>query len=401
MTRIGLLPQPPAGCGSLTTHCWSRAPRHAFAEPNPLGREREAYIAAALNGESASEWFRSAETGRAVVAVAKPVWSGSVQTGAVILQQGTEAILSLTNTALGRLVNLTLIATVGVAVVLLGYASWLSLRIRRLSSAAEVALDDRTARISLPSAAAGDEVGDLSRSFSNVLQQLRSYNDYLRTLASKLSHELRTPLTIVNSSLENLEHETLSDAAALYTARARDGAVRLKKVLDAMSEATRVEALMQNIDPEAFDLKLTVENATLAYADAWPKRRFRFDTSLDEAPFSGSPELLVQLLDKLIDNAVGFSRSDDEIILSLSAGNAHYEVSVYNPGPSLPDTMREQLFDSMVSVRPDDAGKHLGLGLHIARIIAAGHGGRIGARNEAQGVLFTVHLPRTDATEDA
>ena len=74
----------------------------------------------------------------------------------------------------------------------------------------------------MPSALAGDEIGDLSRSFSSVLQQLGNYNDYLQSLASKLSHELRTPLTIVQSSLENLEHESLPEEAGVYTARAKD-----------------------------------------------------------------------------------------------------------------------------------------------------------------------------------
>ena len=153
----------------------------AFADLNPLGRERESYVVSALGGASQGAWFRSEETGRAVVAVAQPVWSGSVQTGVVILQQGTDAILSLTNSALGQLLSFTLIATIGVALTLLGYASWLSLRIRRLSEAAENALDEDAMPLSLPSALADDEIGDLSRSFRKraapawQLQRLPAY----------------------------------------------------------------------------------------------------------------------------------------------------------------------------------------------------------------------------------
>lgn len=370
----------------------------AFADPNPLGRERENYVVSAMNGTAEGAWFRSEETGRAVVAVAQPVWSGSVQTGVVILQQGTDAILSLTNSALGRLLSFTLIATIGVAVTLLGYASWLSLRIRRLSEAAENALDDDAMQQSLPSALADDEVGDLSRSFSSVLRQLGNYNDYLKTLASKLSHELRTPLTIVSSSLENLEHESLSEDAANYTARARDGAARLKKILDAMSEANRVEELMQNVDVERFDLHAALSAACDAYAGAWPDRQFRLDTSLDSAPLNASPELVMQMLDKLIDNATGFSAKGDEIVVGLAKAGDDYRLSVFNPGPPLPEKMRLQLFDSMVSVRADESGKHLGLGLHIARIIAEGHGGTISADNREDGVEFAVTLPAGTTT---
>lgn len=365
-----------------------------LAEPDARGREQQSYVVEALNGRpAATQWFRSPDTGRAVVSVAHPVYSGNVQTGAIILQQGTDAILSLTNQAMTRLITLTLIATIGVAVVLLGYASWLSARIRHLSSAAERALDEKRVRTSLPSALAGDEIGDLSRSFSSVLQQLGDYNDYLQTLASKLSHELRTPLTIVRSSLENLEHESLSKESAVYTARAKDGAERLRKILNAMSEASRTEQLIENVEPEVFDLGEVLESTVAAYGDAWPERRFTFANRAADTSVFGSPELVIQMLDKLADNAVEFSETNAEIKVSLDSDLDNVILTIFNQGPPLPDNMRTQLFHSMVSVRQGDGKRHLGLGLYVARLIAEGQSGTISADNADGGVVFTVEFP--------
>lgn len=372
-----------------------------LAEPNPSGREQQDYVRSALRDKAETSWFRSSKTGRAVITVAQPVWSGNVQSGTLILQQGTDAILSLTNASLGRLINFTLIATLAVAFVLLGYASWLSARIRRLSTAAEQALNDDKTQLALPSALASDEIGDLSRGFSRVLRQIGNYNEYLRTLAAKLSHELRTPLTIVSSSLENLDHEPLSDEARQYTARARDGTARLQKILAAMSEANRVEELMQNIDPETFDLHEALQAATAAYKDIGSQRHFRFDAHINKAILTGSPEMIMQLLDKLIDNAIGFSKPQDEIVITLTGADNHYRISVANPGPPLPEQMRSQLFDSMVSVRNHgDTGEHLGLGLYIAKLIAAGHGGTITAENTENGVVFSARLPVNQRSRD-
>jgi signal transduction histidine kinase len=69
-------------------------------------------------------------------------------------------------------------------------------------------------------------------------------------------------------------------------------------------------------------------------------------------------------------------------------------LSASNPGPPLPDKMRTQLFDSMISVRCRGNDEHLGLGLYIARLIAEGHGGSIRAENTDDGVTFEVQLPR-------
>lgn len=366
----------------------------ALAEPDAAGREQQDYVREAMGGGAATRWFRSTATGRAVVAVAQPVYSGTVQTGTIILQQGTDAILSLTNQAMARLITLTLIATIGVALVLIGYASWLSARIRQLSSAAERALDEKHVRTALPSALAGDEIGDLSRSFSNVLQQLGNYNDYLQSLASKLSHELRTPLTIVQSSLENLEHESLPKDATVYIARAREGVDRLRKILSAMSEASRTEQLIENAEPEIFDLAKALGSTIAAYNDAWPERRFVFDNRAADSNVFGSPELIIQMLDKLADNAVDFSTVGDEIRISLDGDARNVIVSVFNPGPPLPQNMRSQLFHSMVSIRDSGKKRHLGLGLYIARLIAEGHGGTISADNADGGVVFIIRLPR-------
>jgi dedicated sortase system histidine kinase len=364
-----------------------------LAEPDPSGREQQTYIRSALERRESVNWFRSSVSGRAVAAAAHPIVVGDNVIGAAILQQGTDAILSLRNQGLSRLITVTLIATILVAVSLLGYATWLSRRIRRLSIAAEAALESDNLRVDLPSAAAGDEVGDLSRSFSNVLRQLGDYNEYLRSLASKLSHELRTPLAIVTSSLENLEHEPLNEASRGYAGRARGGADRLRRILTAMSEASRVEELMQHAEPERYDLHAALSAAVEAYRDVYPQRGFDFAASLETAMAMGSPELIVQMLDKLVSNAVDFSKDADTIRVELHKAGAAFQIIVENPGPPLPERMRSQLFDSMVSMRPRDDNKHLGLGLYVARLIAEGHGGTIAAENTDDGVAVTVTLP--------
>tara|TARA_R110002049_G_scaffold30729_9_gene105079 strand:- start:561 stop:2594 length:2034 start_codon:yes stop_codon:yes gene_type:complete len=364
-----------------------------FAEPDPSGREQQPYVSAALGGERDTAWFRSPDSSRAIVAVAEPVPGENGSIGSVVLQQGTDAILSLTNQGLTRLMNLTLIAMLVVAGSLLGYASWLSRRIQKLSIAAVDALDNDTLGNRLPSSNSVDEIGDLSRSFSNVLAQIGEYNQYLRTLASKLSHELRTPLAIVTSSLENLEQEPLSEASAGYTARAKDGAQRLRRILSAMSEANRVEELMRNVEPEHFDLAAALNSAASAYRDIYPAREFEVIINSDNCPVTGSPELVIQMLDKLVANAVSFSGDGEKLLLRLSKDGNFLRLDVVNPGPPLPNNMRSQLFDSMVSIRPGRDNEHLGLGLFIARVVAEGHRGRIAAENIAGGVCFSVWLP--------
>ncbi len=353
----------------------------------------------ALSGRARAAWLRSPERGQAIASAAVPVRGEDGVIGALVMQESSAAILTLTNRALARLTSLTLLATLAVAAALLGYATWLSLRITRLSRAADEAISrGGQIRADLPSRGAGDELGDLARSFSSLLDRVRETNEYLRTLGARLSHELRTPLAVVTSSLDNLESVGVAEPQREYADRARGGAQRLQAILNAMSEASRTEQAVTAAEPERFDLVAVLTSAVGGYADAYPERHFDWQTRVPSARITGAPELLVQMLDKLVANAVEFSRAGDRIDIELEQSDGRLSLTVSNPGPLLPEAMREQIFDSLVTLRPGAGGSHLGLGLYIARLIAESHGGRIRAENrpDATGVTVSVDLPLAD-----
>jgi signal transduction histidine kinase len=150
---------------------------------------------------------------------------------------------------------------------------------------------------------------------------------------------------------------------------------------------------MQHVEPETFDLFAVLQSTTGAYRDVYPDRQFHFVTELTAGPMSGSPELIIQMLDKLVDNAVGFSANGDTIQIGLVRDTDGLVLTVNNPGPPLPERMQAQLFDSMVSVRGGGDNRHLGLGLYVAKLIAEGHSGKITATNTDNGVEFAVAMP--------
>ena len=106
--------------------------------------------------------------------------------------------------------------------------------------------------------------------------------------------------------------------------------------------------------------------------------------------------MIAQALDKLVDNAIGLSAQDCEITISLRREEGHCLLCVANSGTRLPDILHERLFDSLVSLRDKRiSGQHLGLGLHIVRLVAEAHGGSVSASNlpDDKGVEFAIRLP--------
>jgi two-component system, OmpR family, sensor histidine kinase ChvG len=350
-------------------------------------------------GKAETTFFAGRYENSVIVAAAAPIYSadGRHVIGVIQLAQTADRWLTLRDRALTRLLNLTLIVTLFAVVAAFWFAGRMTLRISRLGAAAETALsrEGSVARV-LPEADAKDELGELSRSFSSLLGRLDEYTSYLRTLAGKLAHEIRTPNTIIRSSLENLESEKQTDTAKVYIARAREGSERLGAILTAMGAATRVEEAITHSERQRFDLAALVREAVAAYGTAFPQRQFSCEApaSLD---FGGAPELIVQMLDKLVDNAVDFSADGATISVVLKADPQWIELSVANPGPPLPPEAATKLFESLWQSRSEaDKRPHFGLGLYIVRLIAEFHGGGARAENlpEDKGAVFTVRLPR-------
>jgi two-component system sensor histidine kinase ChvG len=354
-------------------------------------------VTAALAGQPHAEWVRSAASQELLLTAAAPILIDGRTRGAVFLEQAGDQLLALRDRAVTRLFNLTLLATAAAVVVMFGFATWISLRIGRLRDAADSAVgSDGKIRLEMPESASTDEIGALSRGFERLLARLNEHTQYLRTLGGKLSHELRTPLTIVRSSLDNLESEGLRDDQRRYVTRAREGTQRLQSILSALGAAARVEESIKQAERVNFDLRELLSSAIAAYRDGFPQAHIALEAPPDACFIRGAPDLIVQLLDKLIENAVDFCPAAGVITVRLERAPGNYMLHVQNDGPPIPQALHGRLFESLFEQRQGrDDKPHFGLGLYIVRLVAEFHGGTAVAanRSDVSGAIFTITLP--------
>lgn len=376
-------------------------PPHAFIDSltNAVALEGDD-IQSALSGTPDSLWRLSEDSKAVILSSAHPIFYQSKVIGAVVVEQTTHGIRTLRNKALEDLFNtilaVMLVTTVGL--VLLSHRT--TSRIRKLRDATERMIDENGKIIgTLAEMRSYDEIGDLWVTFNNVLSRLKQYNSYLEQMASRLSHELRTPVAVVTSSLDMLQTIENPQQRNEVIQRAKTGIERLSKMLNNMSEATRLEQSLESEEKINFNPLMIIESCYQGYQHIYPERQFSLTLPSKHLTLSGSPDLFVQMLDKVVANAVEFSQTGDVISILGDFHSSVLRLTIANPGPALPDVEHSQLTQSMVSIRNHEAqtdSVHLGLGLYIANIIATFHEGSLSLKNLADhngvSATFEFHL---------
>ena len=354
-------------------------------------------IAVSLGGEPIALRNRVSETQELILA-AHPIISSEEVIGTVIVEQNIDDILRFQRSALEQVLLLSLLSLFAIFVALIAFAGRLAWRIRNLRREASSAIDAR-GRLKksqlLSEIRAGDEIGDLARSVSNMLEKLNQHNTFLESMPRTLRHEINNPLNTLSTSLQNLAEEYPGLDQSKYLASAQRGVNRIGSIVQNLADAANLEESLEAEELEIIDLDILLSSYVANCSLSHPGINFAYRGSNKSAYALVSDFRIEQLMDKVIDNAVDFHRRDTAIRVQLDCFRDTLQISVANRGPTLSQDVRKSVFDSMVSHRGQENRLHFGLGLYVVRIIAEHHGGGVNAQNlqDDTGVVFLVQLP--------
>jgi signal transduction histidine kinase len=116
--------------------------------------------------------------------------------------------------------------------------------------------------------------------------------------------------------------------------------------------------------------------------------------SLGPAPLVGDARRLRQLTTTLVANALAYTPPGGTIHVSTWAEGPQVLLEVSDTGPGIDPDELHRVFDRFYRGRRTAGSSGSGIGLAIARELAAAHGGSVSASNApAGGAAFTVKLP--------
>lgn len=372
-------------------------PRRRSAPPSPsIPRE----LRAALEGRYGAA-TRPTGDGYASMTLSSaiPVRSNGQVVGAVLVSQSTLRILRALGIVRLAIFKIVLGSVAVAAILSLLLSATIAHPLRRLRDEANDLLDRRgRLRGRFRGSDKADEIGDLARALERLTTRLEEHQRSLESFAADVSHELKNPLASIRAGTEMLAEVEDPEDRQRFLALVERETARMERLLTGVREVTHIDARLEAEEAALVDLAALAREVTEGV-------RRRADNGVEiglhapshPLPVRASAERLTQVLENLLDNALGFAPENGHVLLTLAPEDRAVLLRVEDDGPGIPEAHLARVFDRFFSYRPDEPharNGHTGLGLAIVKAIVEGYGGTVTAGNRPEGgARFEVRLP--------
>ena len=210
------------------------------------------------------------------------------------------------------------------------------------------------------------------------MQKQLQHNDLARkSFISNVSHDFQSPLMNIQGYADLLKSPGLSDEDRLaYTSIIDQEAKRL-------SSLTRQLLLLTSLDQGAYPMKTKEFELDEQLRSVVRKYRWRLEEDINLsyqlAPtrFRGDAELLDNVWDNLLTNAIKYNKPGGSIEIILQSDDTGITVTFKDSGQGIPEDALPQLFDRFYRVDAARKKDSTGLGLSIVHQIVTLHHGTI------------------------
>jgi two-component system, OmpR family, sensor kinase len=238
-----------------------------------------------------------------------------------------------------------------------------------------------------------DELGQLTRTFNQMQEQLRRVDVARKEFIATASHELRTPIFSLGGFVELLQDEELDEETRReFLDTMAEQVARLQKLSVDLLDLSRLDAGSVELHPEPVDLAELARSIVGEFRPALVEHGTELDVELpDEGPEARCDrERVAQIMRILLDNALHHTPEGTDVTVRAHADNGTAEVTVTDSGPGLPHGTGTKVFERFYT---GDAVRGAGLGLAIARELAERMDGRLVLSSEPGSTRFTLELP--------
>ena len=276
------------------------------------------------------------------------------------------------------------------------------LRLRRTMHTMDKMLDDAIRGVFQP--AHFDE----SR-LSAVEAKLKQYLDASGTSAARLtedrarvqgliadiSHQTKTPIANLLLYAGLLADKDLPDDCRGYVEQLTAQAEKLQFLIESMVKAGRLETGVIAVQPRPADVGALTQAAVQSALPEAERRGVQLSRLPAEVGACFDPKWTQEALGNLIDNAIKYTPAGGSVTVSVTPYELFCRIDVADTGPGIPEDEQGRIFERFYRSPTVRDAQGVGLGLYLAREIAAANGGYIKVTSRpGNGSTFSLFLPK-------
>ncbi|TYP95356.1 PAS domain S-box-containing protein [Fodinibius salinus] len=233
-------------------------------------------------------------------------------------------------------------------------------------------------------------------------QALEKLNETTNKIYSVLGHDLKTPLTsIIGFSeviLSDLENVDIDPELKQYLSHINRSAIQMGGMLEDLSRWAQFQTEGFELTIEEISVHETVNDIKELLGPTAEKKGIdlTYDCGNEELLVETDEQMVKTVIRNFISNAIKFSSAGDEIQITCSCSNDHWEISVQDEGAGMTEETQEKLFSSEhPNTRGTKGEKGSGIGLKLCHHLVELQEGEIIIESTLDvGSTFTMRIPR-------
>ena len=244
------------------------------------------------------------------------------------------------------------------------------------------------------------EVQAKTRELAKTVEDLEIASQHKSQFVANMSHELRTPLAAILGYAELMQegfYEPLGQKSLDALTRIRSNGKHLLGLINTVLDIAKIESGQFTLNMAEYAIEGVVETVRAATESLAETKKLALKTDVVKSlPIGiGDEQRLTQVLLNLVGNAIKFTDAG-EVRVTAKAVNDHFNVSVTDTGPGIPEHEHTRIFEQFHQIDSSltKTAGGTGLGLAIAKQIVEMHGGRIWVESTVgKGSTFQMEVP--------
>jgi two-component system sensor histidine kinase SenX3 len=233
----------------------------------------------------------------------------------------------------------------------------------------------------------------------------RDFETIRRDFIANVTHEIKTPIGAITLLSEAMEG-ALDDPAQMhkFADSLRREARRLSNLVTEIIQLSRVESSDVLASAHPVNIGAIIREAierTVVIAEA---KNISINAKYpDDILVMGDGELLTVAVKNLLENAIQYSDSNQQVGVGVTTRNGHVDIIVTDQGVGIPADEQPRVFERFYRVDEsrDRTTGGTGLGLSLVKHICMSHRGEVTLfSQQGVGSTFTIRLPRLVSTPE-